>query len=161
MRLPAVTFAMLLCLGALGCQYNPFAHEYTHVEPDASEIVGTYKLDQESRDMLRERFKVDPPAATFTLNADGTFEIRNIPSCWRIDNTCTTKTEDASGRWQIGEDQEWWSVRLTCTRISGRDNEYGIPAMIRGDQAPRILHFTVGDPDAGEALAFEKVNGAT
>ena len=155
------TIALLLALGALACQYNPFAHEFTHDKPSANEIVGVYRLDQESRNMLRGRFKIEPPQATFTLNADGTFEIRDIPSCWRIDNTCTTKTEDASGTWQIGEDQEWWSVRLRCTKLSGRGDDYGIPAKIRGDKAPRLLHFTVGDPDAGEALAFQRVDGAT
>ena len=29
----------------VGCQYDPFAHEFTHVKPSESELVGTYSLD--------------------------------------------------------------------------------------------------------------------
>lgn len=156
-----LTIVFLMVLPGVACQYDPFVHEFTEVKPSASELVGTYVLDQRSIDMLDSAHRLPPPASRFILRGDGTFTIQNVPSCWRTLEECTRQTETAAGRWEVGRDQEWWTVQLTCTDISGRKTGYGLHSMIRGDQPPRLLHFTVGDPDAGEALAFRKVQSAT
>ena len=152
-----LTIALLIALSGVSCQYDPFAHEFTEVKPKASDLVGTYVLDSESIDMLHRVYRVPPPGSRFTLRSDGTFTIQNIPSCWRDAAQCTRQTETADGRWEIRKDQQqWWAVQLSCSNISGNKIEYGIPAMIRGDHPPLLLHFTVGDPDTGEGLAFRK-----
>ncbi|HWN42869.1 MAG TPA: hypothetical protein VNW71_11645 [Thermoanaerobaculia bacterium] len=154
MRKP-VLFALVAAL--FGCQYNPFAHEYTSVRPDESAMIGEYALDSRSREMLQNVYKVAVPPTAFVLSPDHTFTLTDIPSCWRIDPSCSGKTENASGRWEIRRDhQDWWEVQLSCDRIDGEATSYGIGVNVRGDEPPYILHFTVGDPDAGEALAFEK-----
>jgi len=150
--------ALLMALSGVSCQYDPFAHEFTEVKPKASDLVGTYVLDAQSIDMLNRHYQVPPPGSRFILRDDGTFTIQNVPSCWRAAAKCTRQTETAEGRWEIRKDQQqWWAVQLGCTSISGNKIDYALPAMIRGDHPPLLLHFTVGDPDTGEGLAFRKL----
>ena len=156
-----LTIVFLMVMSGAACQYDPFAHEFTEVKPSASDLVGTYVLDSESIDRLGRVHQVPSPESRFILRGDGTFTLQNVPSCWRSVAECTGQTETAAGRWEIGREREWWAVQLTCTNISGRATEYGVPAMIRGDRPPLLLHFTVGDPDSGEALAFRKLQSAT
>jgi hypothetical protein len=149
-----ILFATAVAL--FGCQYDPFAHQVTNVRPDESAVIGEYGLDRQSREMLQDLFEVEPPPAVFVLRADNSFTLADVPSCWRSDSSCSGRTESASGRWEIRRNSEWWVVQLTCDRIDGEAMSYGLRAMVRGDEPPYILHFTVGDPDAGEAIAFEK-----
>jgi hypothetical protein len=140
---------------ASSCQYDPFAHEYTHTRPaSAATIVGTHALDRESIEMLKQNYNVTAPRSLLVLRSGGTFELREIPSCWRADVKCTSRTESATGTWDLGKDQEWWAVGLRCRTINGTARDYGIGAMLRGESPPYVLHFTVGDPDSGEGLAL-------
>ena len=152
-----LTIALLMALSGVSCQYDPFAHEFTEVKPNVSDLVGTYALDSQSIDMLGRNYQVPPPGSRFILRSDGTFTIQNVPSCWRSAAGCTRETETADGQWEIRKHQEWWAVQLSCDNISGNKADYGIPAMIRGDHPPVLFHFSVGDPDSGEGLAFQKL----
>jgi hypothetical protein len=152
-----LTIVLLMALPVVSCHYDPFAHEFTEVKPNASDLVGTYVLDSESIAMLDRHYQVPPPGSRFILRGDGTFTIQNVPSCWRAAAECSRQTETADGQWEIGKEQrQWWAVQLSCANISGNKTDYGVPAMIRGDHPPLLLHFTVGDPDTGEGLAFRK-----
>ncbi len=63
------------------CQYDPFAHEFTHVKPSASEMVGSYVLDRQSAEMLARVYRVSAPRATLVLSNDGTFVVTQAPTC--------------------------------------------------------------------------------
>jgi hypothetical protein len=148
---------MMACIAivASSCQYDPFAHEYTHVKPaSAAMIVGTYALDRESIEMVKRNYNVTAPRSLLVLRNGGTFELREIPSCWRSDVKCSSTTESAAGTWEIAKHQEWWEVRFRCRTINGTATDYGVGAMLRGESAPYVLHFVVGDPDSGEGLAL-------
>lgn len=150
------TFIWCIAASAvLSCQYNPFAHEFVTTEPRSADLPGEYVLDDESIAMLSRSYHVAAPLARLTLNLDGSFRITSVPSCWRASSSCNT-TEDAAGRWAVAKHQTWWAVQLRCSEIDGRRTNYGLQAMLRGDGPPFILHFTVGDPDTGEALAFRR-----
>lgn len=148
---------VLLMLATTACQYDPFAHEFTKVRPETGKLVGVYELDDESTEMLRRKYKLVPPTSKFVLRSDGTFSISEVPTCWREPTECSSATESADGTWQVKKLDEWWEVRLRCTKIQGEPSDYGLGAHVRGDRPPQLLHFTVGDPDSGEALAFRKV----
>jgi len=149
---------VLLILATAACQYDPFAHEFTRVKPERATLVGVYELDDESTEMLRRKYQLVPPPSRFVLRDDGTFTITDVPTCWRAVTECSSATEGAAGTWQVVKLGEWWEVRLHCTTIQGERSDYGIGANVRGDRPPQLLHFTVGDPDMGEALAFRKVH---
>jgi hypothetical protein len=152
--------ALLFVVVLVACQYDPFVHEFTTERPSATDLLGAYVLDDESVHMLRDAH-VTIPTSSFIIRPDGTFTLSRVPSCWRAAYTCSSATEEVSGKWRLGKHQDWWSLQLTCTNIDGQSTEYGNVAMIRGDEPPYKLHFTVGDPDTGEALAFTKVRSAS
>jgi hypothetical protein len=149
---------VLLMFAAAACQYDPFAHEFTKVKPETRELVGVYELDDESTEMLGRKYKLVPLSSRFVLRSDETFTITDVPTCWRAQTECSSATESAEGTWQVAKANEWWEVRLRCTKIQGEPSDYGLGANVRGDRPPQLLHFTVGDPDLGEALAFRKVH---
>jgi len=148
----------IISSAVLSCQYDPFAHEFAKTEPGSTDLPGEYVLDDESIAMLSRSYDVAAPPARLTLNLDGSFRVTSVPSCWRASGSCET-TEDAEGRWAVARKQTWWAVQLRCSKIDGRRTDYSLPAMLRGDGPPFILHLTVGDPDTGEALAFRRHSG--
>jgi len=149
--------AVLLLAVSIACQYDPFAHEFTSVKPTDDELIGQYELDDESIEMLRHH-DVPRPSSRVVLQRDGQFAINDVPTCWREAFECSLDLESASGTWQVGKENEWWVVRLRLTNIRRKASDYGMVAYVRGDRPPRLLHFTVGDPDAGQALAFRRLH---
>lgn len=148
--------ALLLMAVSIACQYDPFTHEFTRVKPTAEDLIGQYELDNESIEMLR-RHDLPKPASRFVLQGDGTFTMSDVPTCWREVFECSLDLESAKGTWQVVKENEWWVVRLHLTKIQSKTTDYGMVAHVRGDHTPRLLHFAVGDPDAGQALAFRKL----
>jgi hypothetical protein len=148
--------AVLLLAVSIACQYDPVAHEFTSVKPTDEELIGHYELDHESIEMLRHH-DLPRPSSRFVLQRDGTFAISDVPTCWREAFECSLDMESANGTWQVVKENEWWVVRLHLTEIQRKASDYGMVAHVRGDRPPRLLHFPVGDPDAGQALAFRKL----
>ena len=154
----AKRIGVLAALLMVGCQYNPFAHEFTRTEPRESAVVGTYIPDSETTERLRRSLGVSvSPSARFVINADHTFVANELPKCW-IDQTfdCDPGTETWVGTWSLRRTQEWWALQLHVTSRNSEATSYGMPAMLRGEEAPYLVHLTIGDPDSGDALAFER-----
>jgi hypothetical protein len=147
-----------VCLA--GCQYDPFAHEYTASRPAESEVVGSYRPDRETSERIREQFGISVASSCeLILRADGTFSISELPNCWFVSaqKDCLPGTQSVSGTSQLVRQQQWWAVRLTKHSVKhGVDHSYGLPAMLRGSEPPYILHLIIGDPDMGNGLAFAK-----
>ncbi len=152
-------FVMLGIL--VGCQRDPYAHEYTHAEPTVAELSGRYGLDSTTARFLSTRSAQEVPDATLVLRSDGSFAATNVPGAWRSEATHPVDLEHFEGSWTIAKHQEWWSVQLRCTQINGLTKHYQLPVMVRRDAPPRLLHITLGDPDSGEALTFERRGNAT
>ncbi len=90
------------------------------------------------------------------------------------------KFDNGEGKWDIEKKQDWWVVGLefnnalgitsikdwevvvknldgTVTVESGRAGKFWTSIDLIGEQAPYILHLTVGDPDSGRALQYERI----
>ena len=145
----------------LGCQYDPYAHEYTHSKPTVNELSGRYEFDSETIQLLQKQSTQGIPNAILILRPNGSFTASNIPACWRSEEINSGTPESAEGDWVIEKHQEWWSVKLRCTKINGLPMQYSLTVMVRNDAPPHVLHITIGDPDSGEALAFERRGNAT
>ncbi len=147
----------VLVLFLAGCQYNPFAHEFTTRRPVDESVVGKYSPDTESQARLRAHLKVELSSnCKLFLNSDKTFAAHDLPRCWINTFQCVSGTEDWKGTWSIEQAQDWWAIRLRVTSRNGQPTDYGIPAMLRGEAPPYLLHLTIGDPDSGDALAFQR-----
>lgn len=154
-----VKTSLVTCLTLLlGCQYDPFAHEFTETEPRRAAVAGEYKPDRETTERLRSSLGVSVnPAAKFVLNQDGTFVANELPNCWIAQSfDCAPGTETWAGTWSLRRNQDWWAVQLHLTSRNGQATTYGLPAMLRREEPPYLLHLTIGDPDSGDALAFER-----
>jgi hypothetical protein len=151
----------VVALASVACQYDPFAHEFTTVEPTREELVGDYELNDETLNMLRRLGVQPPPQSHLMLQDDGRFSMSDLPTCWRLFEECSSATESVSGTWRIEQDDEngWWTIRFHLLEIEGQPGDFGTPAHLRGDRSPRLVHFTIGDPDMGQALAFQKDSG--
>jgi hypothetical protein len=139
-----------------GCQYNPFAHEFTSRRPDQETVIGRYVPDDETKRRLSSRFAIEvSPECEFVLNGDRTFVARGLPRCWYKAFECGPGTETWEGTWAIEKNQEWWAIGLDLTSRNGEPIGYHMPLMLRREAPPYLLHLTIGDPDSGDALAFE------
>src|SRR5215212_3209614 len=69
---------MILGLAAAGCQYDPYAHEFTTAKPEPAALAGTYRLKEQT---------VAPGGVsalggkecTIDLREDGTFVATHVP----------------------------------------------------------------------------------
>src|SRR5687768_9652912 len=102
MRLAVLT----LCLGLVGCQFDPFTAVYTRQQPKAEDVVGTYSPDPATTRFISEHY----PAAdtSIVLLADGTVILGNIPDCWLTSLGTQGGFDSGEGRWMIQKHQEWW-----------------------------------------------------
>ena len=128
-----------------GCQYNPFAHEFTTRRPAEQSLVGRYAPDEETRERLRSHLKLEvSPDCKVFLNSDQTFVARDVPRCWIVASSgsgCHRGTEDWKGTWELAQHQEWWAVRLHITLRDDEPTSFGLPAMLRGEAPPYLVHL--------------------
>ena len=141
-----------------GCQYNPFAHEFTTRRPLDESVVGVYRPDHESNERLRSALDVElDPDCKLILNSDKTFVARELPRFWILRSTGRPSDTDVwKGTWTLAQVQNWWAVRLHIESLNGEPMSFVVPAMLRGDAPPYLVHLTIGDPDSGDALAFQR-----
>jgi hypothetical protein len=139
----------------IACQFDPYAYEFTRAKPEVTSLPGHYRTDDESRKIFKREFNIDVSQCELDLRDDGSFDLRGVPDCWKeID--CSGKLQRTSGTWTLGRHQEWWALRLRTSRIDGSAADFGSDAMLRRETPPYLVHFTIGDPDSGHALAFER-----
>lgn len=151
-----------LALGLLaGCQYDPHARLYTTEKPQESDVAGCYTLARQTvtRDGLAA---LQGKPCAITLRSDGSFTATNVPP-WEQGSPGTNffgALLTGSGTWQIisvgSVDngtrplKTHWGVSLDSPASQMK------PAGLTGGKPPYGLIFTLGDPDAGEAMLLEK-----
>jgi hypothetical protein len=124
---------------------------------DRQALVGEYRLDPETRNWYSKEIQSSVPAATLRLSADGRFIVRNMPDCLR-GAECRPGTVSFAGTWEPEKLDDSWVLAL---HVSDSDHTHGYftTAQLRSQQPPYIVHFIVGDPDSGRAIAFERGHG--
>ena len=150
---------MLLLVSATwaGCQYDPHAHLLTTSEPRTEDVVRTYVLDALHLPSSVMGVGVRPEV-WIELRANGSFSATNLPP-WTSGGRGTNflaSLVSGEGRWEKG----------TLGTIDGRKTIWGVylrtpddrfhPAGFTGDSPPYGLIFTLGDPDAGEAVLLKR-----
>jgi len=93
------------------------------------------------------------------LQSDSSFSVKNIAAIWSPFSTADG-FESVKGKWSLVKHQEWWAVDLTVNSVREPNGHWnrkraGTQIMLVGQNAPYKLHFTIGDPDAGQALQYE------
>ena len=85
--------------GISGCQYDPYAGDFTTKQPKKEDVIGVYQfkeqtISQSSIDKLGQK-------ATIVLNSDGSYQANNIPNVFGGANAKSHKYISATGRWKI------------------------------------------------------------
>jgi len=163
--LVALSAALLFCLTA-GCQFDPWAVRFLTARPSESDVVGTYKVDSDS---LKRHivFGMDlktlfvSPDAQIILSANHDAHFFRVPDTDENEKQSCSITGD--GSWRLFVDDQHYVVVLVRIVVADRDSADGCGPIYNGSlnfygkRPPYKLHITIGDPDSGDAVQFEKV----
>ncbi len=121
-------------------------------------LVGTYTPTKETKIFLAGIYK-NVKKSSLELRSDSSFIIKDIASVWSPFSV-VGGFKTVQGKWLLVRHQEWWAINLITESVREADghwnrNRFGAEVMLIGQHAPYKLHFTIGDPDAGEALQYE------
>lgn len=157
MRVPIRRVAGYLAAFLLvGCQYDPYASQYTTKKPDPRSLLGTWVLDL---DRLPDRFQAQRQAlarSALTLRPDQSFSFESIPDAWNSDDRKVKGLmESGTGTWKHDNAmQDRWDLRLELRELRGSPALEDRLLHITGANPPYGLQAGIGDPDSGEALIF-------
>jgi hypothetical protein len=129
-------------------------------EPKPADIAGVYQLASATREFLRSaKGYTSIPDSTIELRADGTLIVRDLPDC------LVSGFGDPHGRFLSGRGT--WELQKAVVGyglnwvISPGDSlpagGYSGPwVAIRRRSPPYDLEMSVGDPDSGETVRYER-----
>jgi len=146
---------VFLMLAFTGCDRVFVA---TPREPD---LVGIYKLTADSENFLREHKAYGPiPVSVIELKSGSIISIRNLPDC-AVDGFGEGSGVFLSGDGKWTVDKAFLGYGLNVDIADGGTMKPGIYAGpwvdIRRRSSPHVLEITVGDPDSGESIKYERV----
>jgi hypothetical protein len=128
--------------------------------PKATDVAGLYHLSSKSVEFLKSRKGyTSAPAATIELRPDGTLLVRDLPDCVVADfGTPGGKFLSGRGRWKI--EKAFAGYGLTWEILDGDSLPSGVYAgpwvAIRRRSPPYELELTIGDPDSGERIRYQR-----
>ena len=145
----------------LGCQYDPWADRFATNQVSEEDAVGTYVVDADSQ---KRHIKLPMTDSIFPISASAKIvlsnghkaEFVNVPEDYQGAKPCSVS---GHGSWSLGKNDEFSVVR--CNIYNADPNspckgDFGYEVMLYGKKPPYKLHITIGDPDSGDAVQFEK-----
>lgn len=163
----SVSGTLALCLVlmflAAGCQDDPYARLCTTEKPQTNDVVGRYTLKDQTIVLGGAEAMKGRPCVV-ELAADGTFTATNVPpfspgsppinslkllvsgsGTWRLESVGAV--DDGSGQLKTH-----WGVRLDS--VAPKLDAPGLTS----NQPPYGLIYSIGDPDSGTVMLFERAN---
>ena len=145
--------AVLMTTSLFGCGGDPYAGKYAKAKPTPQTLFGDWKLKAGSPGS-------NPTKPTkLTLRADGSFTVVNYPGAGVGSFGTAGGFLDGDGTWLVQQHHSFWVIGISWQKLGGKQLDYGQMLHILNDAPPQLLRHIIGDPDAGEALVFEKVPG--
>lgn len=152
------SFLKLLLITIVIFSYSCAFNFYTPLTDDLSNesLIGEWKLTEDSIVFLKkENLWKQNEEVRLTLKGNTTFELINIPDCWR--NTirnCSGTGLSYRGKWSINkyENSDKWLHLVE--NDAGYNKTYAVPIIKRKGKI--LIAFVLGDPDAGREIYFEK-----
>jgi len=144
-----------LLLGGCSCGIELSELTFTRTKPDRSDLVGTWIPTANTIKDMKERGGYAISNHELTLQVDGSFTMTNMPDWW-TDGFGESKTNfvSGSGTWELDEEKivRNWKV----WRIFLKSPEFGTSIHVRKQKPPYLIHITLGDPDSGLSMLFER-----
>ena len=167
MHIRQAFFATLTVVALVGCQYDPWADRFLTRQPAEQDVVGSYAVDQASlqrsikQSMSRSPLRINP-SARIILFADHRAEFSYVPE-ELIDGVSCSVT--GRGSWRLGKNDDYITVWafIADEEPNNRCKEtltsrFAEELHLYGTKPPYKLHVTIGDPDSGDAIQFERRN---
>ncbi len=158
---PSTTAVSVLAFLLVFCGLCSWSFDGTpapQCKPSENDLAGEWVPTGASLARMREAgYTVSVHSLAF--NEDGTFVMTNMPDWWLDANgDASGGFYSGSGMWQLvkGGSGERWRVYLYFITLSGNETNLIAYALVGGDRPPCRLHFSLGDPDAGRTMIFEK-----
>ncbi len=164
--LRAITIGSL-CSLLVGCQHDPWADRFLRRQPQERDLVGTYRIDS---DTLARRISVPMSTTALSISRDSAIvlsaehkaKFSQVPEIHPpATQSCLV---NGSGSWELGRNDAYSVVNVQIQRnvdrpsVDGCEPTYYGQLMLYGKQSPYKLHITIGDPDSGDAMQFEKID---
>lgn len=152
---PLGIVAMLMiamAVGLVGCgQGDPHAGSFARAKPSREALIGDWRIASKS---TRPSSSVDFQKSKLSLHSDGTFEAVHFPNGLEDPRSSVLS---GSGRWNLNRSPKWWVLELRWLNRSDMRHEYIEQVNVRDSPIKYQLHYTLGDPDEGMALTFDRV----
>jgi len=130
---------------------------WTRTKPDPSDLVGIWVPTDATIKDMKEKGDYTISIHQLILRADGTFQMINMPDWWKDGFGKSKKGfESSRGKWQLYEDRNpWtvWAIKLEFPNFLALNQIH-----VRRQKPPYWLHVTIGDPDSGHFMLFEKTS---
>lgn len=166
MKRSRVLFATLTTVILAGCQFDPWADNFLTRQPAERDVVGFYAVDQASLQRTinqpesRSPLKINP-SAHIHLAADHKAEFFYVPE--ELDGLECSVT--GRGTWRFAKNDSYIVVLVQIADEEPNNRcrdtfsiNYGNQLNLYGATPPYRLHLTIGDPDSGDAVQFERRN---
>ncbi len=148
---------MLAPLLLVGCQHDPWADDFLTAQPAERDVAGTYKINPDSQKRTVGNSPLSIDASTrIDLSPDHRVEFVHVPADLRDEKVCWVT---GRGSWELGKNDNFSVVRATVLNEelnSPCRGNFAYELMLYGKKPPYKLHITIGDPDSGDAVQFEK-----
>jgi hypothetical protein len=156
------TAILILAIALLGgCQYDPWAGRFLTMQPSPKDLSGTYLIDSDSQKraikfgLHNAIFPVDH-SARIVLSPDHEAEFIHVPELFQGEVPCSVT---GRGSWQLEKFDSYfvvWARINDNEEASSCKGDTAYEVMLYGRKPPYKLHITIGDPDSGDAVQFEK-----
>ena len=130
-------------------------------------MVGTYKVDADSlhRHTVGKELAGTggmlpvSSGAEIVIGEDHHTQLVNVP-CFSHPSKyepISVSSYSGSGSWKLGRNDDFWEIQVwNPKRLAGGCRE-APELMLYGKYPPYKIHITLGDPDSGDAVQFEKI----
>jgi len=145
----------------VGCQHDPWADRFLTFQPSEEDVAGTYVIDADSQ---KRNIKLPQNNGTFpighsaqiVLSGDHNAQFIHVPEDYRGEVACSVT---GRGSWHLGKNDSFSVVRASIVNEEPNSpckGDFAYELMLYGKRSPYKLHITIGDPDSGDAVQFEK-----
>jgi len=158
-----ISLAVLLAFSS-GC------HQYPSVKPETKNVAGVYQPNPETLAMFAKQGYTQTNNISVILQADGKFELRNMPDAWlsslRSVDAPQNAYDSGSGKWTINDNgtdgNVAWGVMFefenTTNIVSIKKQMKAILVVggnvLKNEKAPYLLDFFIGGSDSGPLCEF-------
>jgi hypothetical protein len=157
----------------VGCQFDPYADWFVKKNVAEDRLVGHYRVTNETIQHFATTKVPGVPDGRLTIAREAQIDLEknhkisvaHVPIDW-AGRECIM---EGHGIWSVGKHQDFTavSVKLILTKPSspvcpkgefGFDLELFDDSMLHAHSNTKypLLHLTIGDPDMGDAVQFEK-----